>query len=48
MVIRPDLTYNVILLVRFIINPNKEHISIVNNIFRYLNKTKDLSIIYTK
>jgi hypothetical protein len=48
MATRPDIAYSVILLARFASNPSVEHVSVVNNVFNYLSKTKDIGIIYTK
>jgi hypothetical protein len=48
MATRPDIAYSTILLARYASNPNIEHINAVNNVFKYLSKTKDLGIIYTK
>jgi hypothetical protein len=48
MATRPDITYATILLARFASNPSIEHINAINNIFKYLSKTKDLGIIYTR
>ena len=44
MATRPDIAYSTILLARYASNPNLEH----KNIFKYLSKTKDLGIIYTR
>ncbi|KFY67852.1 hypothetical protein V497_00175, partial [Pseudogymnoascus sp. VKM F-4516 (FW-969)] len=48
MATRPDITYATILLARFASNPSIEHVNAINNIFKYLSKTKDLGIIYTR
>jgi hypothetical protein len=48
MATRPDIAYSVILLARFASNPSLEHIDAINNVFKYLSKTKDIGIIYTK
>jgi hypothetical protein len=48
MATRPDITYSTILLARFAANPSLEHINAVNNVFKYLSKTKELGITYTR
>jgi Reverse transcriptase (RNA-dependent DNA polymerase)/gag-polypeptide of LTR copia-type/Integrase core domain len=48
MATRPDIAYSVILLARYSTNPGQEHIAAVNNLFKYLSKTKELGIVYTR
>lgn len=47
-VTRPDICFAVNTLSRFNKNPSTEHWSAVKRIFRYLQGTKDMKLIYTK
>jgi hypothetical protein len=44
---RPDLVYSVNYLARYMSNPSLEHYKYLNNIFSYLNKTRDLGLDLT-
>lgn len=45
---RPDIAYAVNTLSRFNKNPSTDHWSAVKRVFRYLQGTKDLKLVYTK
>jgi hypothetical protein len=44
---RPNLVYSINYLARFMSNPSLEHLKYLNNIFSYLNKTKNLGLDLT-
>ena len=43
---RPDITYAVAFLSSFVANPGKAHWQPVKHLFRYLQGTKDLRLVY--
>ena len=43
---RPDIAYSVSFLSRFVANPGKAHWQAVKHLFRYLQGTKDLKLVY--
>lgn len=47
-VTRPDISFAVNTLSRYVNNPSKKHVNVVKRVIRYLIKSKDLSIIYNK
>jgi len=44
--IRPDLAYTISLLVQFSSCPTEEHIKAAKQIFRYVNRTRNLGLLY--
>lgn len=43
---RPDISYSLNIVSRYLNNPSKDHVNAVKRIIRYLLKTKDICIIY--
>lgn len=43
---RPDISYSVGEVCRFMANPNQLHVNAIKRIFRYLNRTKGMKITY--
>ena len=43
---RPDIAYTVAFLARFVANPGRAHWQAVKHLFRYLQGTKDLRLVY--
>ena len=44
---RPDIAYTVGVLARFSSNPGSAHVAALNHLFRYLQGTKELKLIYS-
>ena len=44
---RPDIAYTVGVLARFSSNPGSAHVAALNHLFRYLQGTKDLKLVYS-
>jgi hypothetical protein len=44
---RPDITFAVIKLARFVSNPSQDHVQTIKKVFRYLKGTVILGIIYS-
>jgi hypothetical protein len=44
---RPDISYAVGCLARFTANPGSAHVSALSPLFRYLQGTKDLKLVYS-
>ena len=45
---RPDIVYSVSLFSRFLAKPTRSHVKALQGVFRYLVKTLELGIIYSK
>jgi hypothetical protein len=43
---RPDIAYSVSCLSRFMANPTEQHKGAIKRLFRYLNSTQDLQLVY--
>ena len=46
--IRPDITYAVIVVSRYMQNPKKPHLEVVRRILRYIKGTLDYGLYYKK
>jgi len=45
---RPDILFRVCLCARFQSDPRESHLTVVKRIFRYLNGTKKIGLLYKK
>lgn len=45
---RPDITFHVGVLRRFLDNPDMEHLIAAKKVMRYLQRTKDFMLVYKK